>query len=316
MRIRLAALLGVALLFDGGFSSGPAAQTAMGGTQLVVGTWSLVALERADAQQTLARIRNPTGILIQDAKGNVLEIATHTGRSASLNLAEQVMTYQAFWGTYSVDPNRPAITYGISGDLDPGRMGQQIVRSFERKGSQLVLTESAPGAGVISRATWQRLSELEALPEYQQGVVGFWQWVSAGLVNTSGTMVQPASRDSSVILYTPTGHMAVIYLPPPGRKKFAAATPTVEEARAALQGSVSYFGTYVVQPKSGYVLHYQLGSRDPAAVGASFQRNFEVRGSELVLIFPPTMLNGQQVRNTIHLKRLSGLGDMWPEFRR
>jgi hypothetical protein len=28
------------------------------------------------------------------------------------------------------------------------------------------------------------------------------------------------------------------------------------------------------------------------------------------------MLDGAQVRNTLTLKRLSGLRDMWPEFRR
>jgi hypothetical protein len=74
--------------------------------------------------------------------------------------------------------------------------------------------------------------------------------VDAGLVDDSGTMVQPASPDASVIVYTPTGLMAVLYLPPPGRKPFVG-RPTLEEARAALQGAPTYFGPYIVQPKSG-----------------------------------------------------------------
>jgi hypothetical protein len=45
-------------------------------------------------------------------------------------------------------------------------------------------------------------------------------------------------------------------------------------------------------------------------------RNFEVNGADVKLIFPPTTLNGQQVRNTLTLKRLAGVKEMWPEFRR
>lgn len=272
-------------------------------------------MERPDATGALARVANPTGILIQDAKGNVIEIATSAGRAASINAAEQFATFKSFWGTYTSDSNQSTITYRISGDLDPGRTGQQIVRSLERKGPQIVLTETGP-SGPVSRATWTRIAELEALPEYQHGVIGFWQWVSAGLFNASGVQLKPAPRDASVIVYTPTGHMAVLYLPPPGRKTFAGPMPTVEEARAAAQGSVSYFGTYVVQPKSASVTHYQLGTVNPGATGSSLERNFEIKEGELVLRFPPTMLNGQQVRNVIFLKRLGGLADMWPEFRR
>ena len=45
-------------------------------------------------------------------------------------------------------------------------------------------------------------------------------------------------------------------------------------------------------------------------------RNFELKGSEVTLLFPPTMLDGAQVRNTLTLKRLAGFGEMWPDFRR
>jgi hypothetical protein len=45
-------------------------------------------------------------------------------------------------------------------------------------------------------------------------------------------------------------------------------------------------------------------------------RNFEINGPEVKLIFPPTTLDGQQVRNLLTLKRLAGVREMWPEFRR
>jgi len=172
------------------------------------------------------------------------------------------------------------------------------------------VTDAGGEGRAAARATWLRIPDLEALPDYQVGVVGFWQWERAGLFNAGGANVREASRDPSVIVYTPTGHMAVLYLPPPGRKAFAGLVPTVEEARAALMGSVSYFGTYIVQPKSRAVFHYQLGAVNPTAVGGSFMRNFEMEGPRVTLLFPPTTLNGEQVRNTLTLKRLSGLGEM------
>jgi len=306
------ALLALVFFFARGPSSEAVAQTATGGLPPLVGTWRLVSLERAAGNQPLAPVPNPSGMLIQDAAGHVIEIVTQSGRPASLNPAEQLTTYHAFWGRFTVDASRSMATYQIAGDLNPGRTDRRVVRTFERKEAQLVLTEAGVDGRPVTRTTWQRIPELEALPAYQDGIVGFWQWDGAGLFNASGTNVREASRDPSVIVYTPTGHMAVLYLPPPGRKPFAASVPTVDEARAALQGSVSYFGTYIVQPKSRAVFHYQLGAVNPAAVGGSFMRNFEMEGARVTLLFPPTTLNGEQVRNTLTLKRLSGLAEMWP----
>lgn len=306
--------VGVVVLL--GTASWSVGQTPATDTQPLVGTWKLTGLERAATTGPLARVANPSGIRIQSANGYVIQILTQSARAASLDAAEQFATYQGSWGMCAVDANRSTATCQVHGDLDPRQTGQRLTQSFERKGTQLVLTESSPDGRPTTRATWERIPELEALPTYQDAVVGFWQWTSAGLYNSNGVNVQPAYRDASVIVYTPTGHMAVVYLPPPGRKLFAGPAPTVEEARNAWQTSVSYFGTYIVQPKSQSVFHYQLGAANPTAVGGSFMRNFEIRGAEVTLRFPPTMLNGQQVRNTLTLKRVAGLADMWPEFRR
>ena len=311
---RCAAALGVVLLASAAWPA-MARQAPAPVPRPLVGTWRLVSHERADGGQPLAAVSNPIGILIQDAKGNVIEIVTRAGRAASIDIVEQFLTYQAFWGSYS-SAGQPTVTYRINGDLDPRRTGQQIVRSYERKGEQLVLTQEASAIAPASRTTWQRVPELEALPDYQRDAIGFWRWQDAGLVDTDGKMVQPASRDASVIVYTPSGLMAVLYLPPPGRKPFSGGRPTIEEARAAIQGAPTYFGPYIVQPKSGSVTHYQIGIPNPGSTGSSLQRNFEVKGDQLVLRFPPTTLNGRQVRNVIHLTRLGGLTDMWPEFRR
>jgi hypothetical protein len=303
MRSRLAVVLAVVLYVDGGMSS-VLAQNAL------VGTWRLVTLERGVPGQPLAAVMNPIGILIQDAGGHVIEIVTRTGRGAPLSPQDQVVTYQAHWGTYNLDAKGSTITYRINGALDPGRSGQQIVRTFERSGPRLILTDSGPEAASTGRTTWEQIPALEALSSEQQAAIGFWEWVSAGMFTSAGVNVQPASRDASVIVYTPSGLMAVLYLPPPGRKRFAGAVPTADEARAALQGAVSYFGPYFVQPKSRAVFHYQIAAANPAAIGTSFTRDFEVIGAQMILRFPPTTLNGQQVRNTLTLKRLSGVAEM------
>ena len=289
-----------------------AAQAPAGALRPLVGTWELATLQRgASLGQILSDVANPVGLLIQDAGGNVMEIVTLAGRPANMRPAEQFTTYQAFWGRFTVNPAASTATYRISGDMDPARTGQQVVRTYERKGAQLVLTETRDGA--VTRTTWDRTAELEALPDYQRDAIGFWQWVAAGLYDAKDQNIRPAYRDESAIVYTPTGHMAVLYLPPPGRKRFAGPTPTDEEARAATQNSVSYFGTYVVQPRSRAVYHYQLAAAVPANVGGSFQRNFEIKANQLFLRFPPQMLNGQQVQNRLTLKRLSSLKEMWPE---
>jgi hypothetical protein len=57
---------------------------------------------------------------------------------------------------------------------------------------QLVLTERTSEGRPVTRMTWERIPELEGLPDYQEGVVGFWQWTAAGLYNASGVNLRPA----------------------------------------------------------------------------------------------------------------------------
>ena len=160
-----------------------------------------------------ARVMNPVGMLIQAANGYVLQIVSQSARPATLNAAEQFMTYRAFWGTFTIEPSGAKANYHIDGDLDPGRKDQRFTTSFERKGRSSCMTELSADGRPVQRTTWERLPELEALPDYLEPVVGMWQWTGAGLYNAAGENLQPANRDASLIVYTPTGHMAVLYLP-------------------------------------------------------------------------------------------------------
>src|SRR4029077_2683431 len=135
------------------------AQRAPAAMQPIVGTWQLSGLERGASGQTLSRVPNPVGMLIQSANGYVIEIVSQAARPATLNAAEQFMTYQAFWGTTTVEGNGSMASYHTAGDLDPGRTGQRFTRSFERKGTQLVLTDTAADGRPVMKTAWERIPE-------------------------------------------------------------------------------------------------------------------------------------------------------------
>jgi hypothetical protein len=284
-----------------------------GGTApTLLGTWRLVAHERGESGRAMAGVPNAIGQLVADSAGHVIEIVTRSGRPANMDPVEQFQTYRAFWGTYALDAAGSRLTYRVMGDVDPRRLGQEVARNIAWKDGRLVMSETAGGA--TTTTMWTRVAEMESFPAYLEDVVGFWQWTSAGMVNANGAIVREVARDPGVIVYTPTGLMSVLYLPAPGphRKGFAGAAPTAEEARNAMRDIPSYFASYVVHPRSRVVIHYQLGPLTPGNAGTYLERNFEITGSQLVLRFPPTTLNGEQVRNTLFLKRLSGLKEMWP----
>jgi hypothetical protein len=63
-----------------------------------------------------------------------------------------------------------------------------------------VLSELARDGRPVRATAWERMPELEGLPEYQDAVVGCWQWTSAGMYYAAGVNVRPY-RDESVTVY-------------------------------------------------------------------------------------------------------------------
>ena len=319
MRNGLVLLIASILCASGTHSLRVSAQTTASPIALV-GTWTLVSVEQCDESgQVVSSVSNPRGLLVHDSVGHAIEISSRGGRPAyaqavptSDEARSAFDTYAGFFGTYRVDPSRSTITYSVEGDVNPNLVGRLETRSYARRDNQLVLTTAtttSTGSGTI-RVTWDRVAELEALPQVQQRLVGFWQWVSEERINLKGEVIDATHRDSSVIVYTPTGHVAVHFLPA-DRKRFLHEKPTPDEAKAAITGYVSYFGPYLVQPERSYVNHYRLAVlASPGQVGDTLQRFFELSESELRLKLPPAMQNGQQVRNVVTTKRLSALPQM------
>ena len=117
-----------------------------------------------------------------------------------------------------------------------------------------------------------------------------------------GGAAQPSTeRDASrtgYIVYTSTGVMAVQIMRS-GRKKYAGATPTPEEAKAALQSYAAYFGRFTVNEAGKFVVHHQDGMVNPGQVGADAKRFFELAGNRLALQPPPAAANGETVTNRL-----------------
>ncbi len=253
MARKVLAVLGLVLAVRGGFAA--QAQRPASSRDLV-GTWTLSAVERMGGG-TPATVPLPRGLLVFDAAGHAFELAS-AGRRI-LYAANQPTpaeahavynNYSGFWGSYAVGDQK--ITYRPEGAVSPNAMGEDIVRSFALKGDRLTI-ESATGAADgqdQTRWTWDRVPQLENLTPANRQLLGFWRHVVERRVNdTTGAVMNEATRAPSVIVYTPSGYVGV-HFPPLNRAKFAAALPTDDEARAAITGFVSYYGCVHAVPGS------------------------------------------------------------------
>ena len=116
-------------------------------------------------------------------------------------------------------------------------------------------------------------------------------------------------RAPSVIVYTPGGFVGV-HFPPLNRKPFASDTPTADEARAALQGYIGYYGALTVYP--GEVFHNILGGISPGA-GTILRRYADIKGEELTVRLTPAGNQQVQTQTIVILRRLSGEDEMLPK---
>jgi len=258
----------------------------------------------------------PRGLLVFDAGGHAFELASagrrivYAANQATPAEAHAVYNnYSGFWGSYKVADQK--ITYRPEGAVSPNAMGQDIVRSFSLKGDRLVV-ESATGevdGQDQMRWTWERVPQLESLTPANRQLLGFWRHVVERRISEStGAVINEATRAPSVIVYTPSGYVGV-HFPPLNRAKFVAALPTDDEAQAAIRGFVSYYGSYTLYP--GIVFHHRLMILGNGA-SDSLRRFYEIKGDELTLKFPPGGASplGPDGRTNVVLKRISGADDM------
>ena len=315
MSRRVLALLVAAL--SGLAVSGLPVRAQAPSTRDLVGTWTLVSVERLAAGSAPVAQPLPRGLLVFDAAGHAYELA-RSGRSF-INAANQATpaeaqatfsSYGGFWGSYKIE--KKSLVFRAEGALNPNAMGPMapdLVRTFELADDRLVVTSGADsGDGRDNmRWTWQRVPQLENLTAANRRLVGFWRHIVEKRINvTTGAVLTESPRAPSVIVYTPSGYVGV-HFPPLNRQRFAGAAPTDDEARAAIAGFVSYYGSYTLYP--GLVFHHRLVILG-TPLGDSLRRFYEIAGDELNLKFPAVTNQGQEIRTVVTLKRISGEKEM------
>ena len=149
-------------------------------------------------------------------------------------------------------------------------------------------------------------------PDPKTPFVGTWELVRFERIDADGNAL-PAPEPPAVgsegsvgyIMYDPIGYMGVTIMPG-GRQAYAGDEPTPDEALAAMRSYVSYFGTYSVNEKEGYVTHHLQGNLSPASAFNDNKRFYELSGNQLTLM-PPAGDSGVQLR--IVWQRLPNLPD-------
>jgi hypothetical protein len=128
-------------------------------TKQLIGAWRLIDFSGDDyAMRT--RGARPSGLVIYDATGVMsLQIMpdvsirkAFAAKEPTADEAKSAFTgYQAYFGTYSVDPTAKTVTHHLDGNLDPGQIDNRT-RTYEFIGSDKLVLR------INSRTlTWQRV---------------------------------------------------------------------------------------------------------------------------------------------------------------
>jgi hypothetical protein len=112
-------------------------------------------------------------------------------------------------------------------------------------------------------------------------LVGAWRYVDATL---DGKSARPNGK--GMIYYAPSGAM-MCQVSPGNTVAKAGEKPTPEEALAALDGTIAYFGTYTIDERAQTVTHHRQGSVQPGDT-ADLVRKFTIEGNRLQLNPPGT----------------------------
>jgi hypothetical protein len=281
----------------------------------LVSTWTLISVERGVSAEKPERIQNARGLLIFDSAGHAFELFTTASRqqpeTPQADPLGMFNAYGGFWGGYREDAARKRLTFKAQGAISLAMQGREFSRTYDQAGDRLTMTSiDEPHAQGGTRWTWQRVPTIDHLSPFYRQTVGFWEHVVERRVTVStGAVVSESKRAPSVIIYTPGGFVGV-HFPPLNRKPFASDTPTADEARAALQGYIGYFGALTVYP--GEVFHNILGGISPGA-GTILRRYADIKGDELTVRLTPTGNQQVQTQTIVILRRLSGEAEMLPK---
>ena len=140
-----------------------------------------------------------------------------------------------------------------------------------------------------------------------QAIVGAWRLISFEIERDDGTVIRPFGTDAQgSIIYTESGRFSVQVMRR-DRQSFAAGDQmrgTPDEIEASYKGCISYYGSYKLDAKGGFIIHQVEGSLFPNWEGESQKRFFEFSGDRLRLSTPPTLWGGGQVVGVLVWERI------------
>lgn len=294
-----------------------AAQTASLAPADLAATWQLVSMERGLSSGKPERMTQPRGLLILDSAGNAFEWVGTPPRdqpdNPSTDPVKALNDYSGFWGRYKVDTAQKRLVFSARGAVNPSVTGREFSRTVERSDDRLTMTSvDEPLVHGGTRWVYERIPPIEAPGPTFRKAVGFWEYVVEKRITTAGEVVSEQKRGGpSTIIYTPAGFVGVHFLPINTKPTpFKADVPTPEEARAAVQGYIGYYGALTVYP--GQVFHDLMSSLNnmPGTILRRFAE-FSQDGNELNVHFAPARdQQGRMVATWVTLRRLSGEAEM------
>ena len=115
-----------------------------------------------------------------------------------------------------------------------------------------------------------------------------WTVVSVTLEQDGKKIDMYGSNPQGQAIFAPNGRFSIMFIrsdvPKFASTNREAGTP--EENKAAVQGSIAYFGTYSVSETDKVIMYHLEGSTFPNWRGVDQKRFFELAGDELTLINP------------------------------
>ena len=138
-------------------------------------------------------------------------------------------------------------------------------------------------------------------------LVGAWKLVTFEFRKEDGEVIYPFGVEArGTIIYTESGRYSG-QLMRRDRPRFAIPDQmkgTVEEIQAVYKGSISYFGTYEVDPENKIINHYVEGSLFPNMEGSNQKRSFELTKDKLTLQTQPFKVNGEKVIGVLQWEKV------------
>src|ERR1700710_253874 len=123
-----------------------------------------------------------------------------------------------------------------------------------------------------------------AKAQSSKDIVGSWSFLVNETTNADGTKINTyGAKPKGILMFDGGGHFS-LFIANPDRTKFASGSRlqgTPEEYKAAVQGSISYFGKYSID-ESAKTINFELeASSFPNWDGVAQKRPFSITGDEM-----------------------------------